>query len=71
MNHNRGVFGLNVGHLWDEGDRLGGLMNLILDAVTAGRLAPVVARSFPLKEAAAAHRFMHERRNIGKVVLTN
>jgi len=29
-----------------------------------------VDRSFPLAEAAAAHRYIHERRNIGKVVLT-
>jgi NADPH:quinone reductase-like Zn-dependent oxidoreductase len=28
-----------------------------------------VDRSFPLAEAAAAHRYIHERRNIGKVVL--
>jgi NADPH:quinone reductase-like Zn-dependent oxidoreductase len=29
----------------------------------------VVAASFPFGEAAAAHRLIHERRNVGKVVL--
>ena len=30
---------------------------------------PVVAESFPFDRAADAHRFIHERRNVGKVVL--
>jgi NADPH:quinone reductase-like Zn-dependent oxidoreductase len=29
-----------------------------------------VDRSFPLERAGEAHRYLHERRNIGKVVLT-
>ena len=70
MNHNRGVFGLNVGHLWDQRDQLGGVMNQILADVTAGRLVPIVARTFPLDQAADAHRFVHARQNVGKVVLT-
>jgi NADPH:quinone reductase len=35
----------------------------------AGLLRPVVGASFPLAEAAAAHRLIEERRSIGKVVL--
>lgn len=34
-----------------------------------GRLRPVVDRSFPLEEAADAHRWMAENRNLGKIVL--
>jgi NADPH:quinone reductase-like Zn-dependent oxidoreductase len=70
MNHNRGVFGLNVGHLWSERERLAEGMTLLLDEVGAGRLRPIVARTFPLDRAADAHRFMQSRSNIGKVVLT-
>jgi NADPH:quinone reductase-like Zn-dependent oxidoreductase len=70
MNRNRGVFGLNVGHLWSERDRLRDAMILLLDDVGAGRIRPVVARTFPLERAADAHRFMQTRSNIGKVVLT-
>jgi NADPH:quinone reductase-like Zn-dependent oxidoreductase len=29
-----------------------------------------VDRAFPFDEAAAAHRYIHERRNVGKVLLT-
>ena len=70
MNRNRGVFGLNLGHLWDERDRLADAMSQIFADVAAGRLRPVVARTFPLEQAAEAHRFIQARSNIGKVVLT-
>lgn len=70
MNRNRGIFGLNVGHLWDERRALLPLMELIMTELGAGRLRPVVARTFPLDRAADAHRFIQERANIGKVVLT-
>ena len=35
-----------------------------------GALRPVVAQSFPLERGGDAHRYMAERRNVGKVVLT-
>jgi NADPH:quinone reductase-like Zn-dependent oxidoreductase len=70
MNKNRGVFGLNLAHLWDERRQLTNAMQLLLLELEAGRLQPVVARSFPLEQAADAHRFIHSRANIGKVVLT-
>jgi len=70
INRNKGVFGLNVGHLWDQQRQLQPLMDLILSELRAGRLKPIVARTFPLDQAADAHRFIHSRANIGKVVLT-
>jgi synaptic vesicle membrane protein VAT-1 len=70
INRNRGVFGLNVGHLWDERKYLLPLMELIMSELGAGRLTPVVARTFPLEQAGDAHRFIQNRSNIGKVVLT-
>jgi putative PIG3 family NAD(P)H quinone oxidoreductase len=36
----------------------------------AGRVKPVVYRTFPLAEAAAAHRLMESSEHIGKIVLT-
>lgn len=35
----------------------------------SGALRPIVDREFPLAEAAAAHRYMEENRNFGKIVL--
>ena len=70
LNRNRGVFGLNVGHLWDEGRQVQPLFELLLQELGAGRLQPIVARTFPYERAADAHRFIQGRSNVGKVVLT-
>jgi len=70
INRNRGVFGLNLGHLWDEQRQLQTLMDLLLSELRAERLKPIVARTFPLDRVADAHRYIQDRSNIGKVVLT-
>ena len=70
INRNRGVFGLHVGHLWDQRSQLAPLMDMLMTELGAERLRPVVARSFPLEHAAEAHRYIQSRANIGKVVLT-
>jgi NADPH:quinone reductase-like Zn-dependent oxidoreductase len=61
---------LNVGHLWEERRQLQTLMNLLMTELNAGRLTPIVARTFPLERVADAHRYIQNRSNIGKVVLT-
>lgn len=70
INRNRGVFGLHVGHLWSERRQLQPLMDLVLTELGASRLEPIVAKTFPLERVADAHRYIHARSNIGKVVLT-
>jgi len=70
MNDNRTVAGVNLGQLWDEEDVLRPQIDALLEYARAGAIRPRVDRAFPLAEAAAAHRYIHERRNIGKVVLT-
>jgi NADPH:quinone reductase-like Zn-dependent oxidoreductase len=69
MNENKGVFGLNMLSWWEtEGDIKRAIYPLAAD-LESGALEPVVAESFPFERAADAHRFIHERRNVGKVVL--
>jgi NADPH:quinone reductase-like Zn-dependent oxidoreductase len=70
INRNRGVFGLHLGHLWDERRALAPLIDLLISELSAGRLTPIVARTFSLDRVAEAHRFIQARGNIGKVVLT-
>lgn len=70
INRNRGVFGLHVGHLWEERRQLQPLMDLMMTELSAGRIVPIVSRTFPLERVADAHRFIQSRSNIGKVVLT-
>jgi synaptic vesicle membrane protein VAT-1 len=70
MNHNRAVAGVNLGHLWNAERIVRPQIEALLGYARAGRIRPRVDRTFPLAEAAAAHRYIHERRNIGKIVLT-
>jgi len=70
MNDNKAVIGVNLGHLWDRVELLRGEMLSLLADYEAGRIKPVVGKTFPLAEAAAAHRFIQERKNVGKVILT-
>jgi NADPH:quinone reductase-like Zn-dependent oxidoreductase len=69
MNENKGVFGLNMLHWWDREGNLDRVVEPLRAALEAGELQPVVAQSFPFDAAGEAHRFMQERRNVGKVVL--
>ncbi len=69
MNENKGVFGLNMLSWWDREGNLDRVTEPLLADLQAGRLEPVVGASFPFAEAGAAHEFIGQRRNVGKVVL--
>ena len=69
MNENKGVFGLNMLAWWKTEGNLHRAIEPLSAELESGALEPVVAASFPFERAAEAHRFLHERRNIGKVVL--
>src|SRR6266404_9315704 len=69
MNRNKGVFGLNLGHLWSEGDKVAKWMSEILRGIDEGWIKPHVDRAFPFDQVGEAHRYIEERRNVGKVVL--
>jgi NADPH:quinone reductase-like Zn-dependent oxidoreductase len=70
MNENKGVFGVNMGHMWDEKHRIIGWMNEILALVESGVLVPPVDRTFSFEHAADAHQYIQDRKNVGKVLLT-
>ncbi len=69
MNENKGVFGLNMLSWWDREGSIDRLTEPLLDGLAKGELKPVVAEAFPFDRAPDAHRFIEERRNVGKVVL--
>jgi len=50
-------------------DRVQTLVAELVDDVAAGRLSVVLDRTFPLREAAAAHAYIESRRAVGRVVL--
>ena len=69
LNKNRGVFGLNLGHMWHEPEKVSVWMKEILDGVGEGWIRPHVDKAFPFAQAGDAHSYMEARKNIGKVVL--
>jgi NADPH:quinone reductase-like Zn-dependent oxidoreductase len=69
MNRNKGVFGLNLGHMWGEAEKIGLWANEIFRGVEEGWIQPHVDRSFTFDQIQEAHRHMEGRKNIGKVVL--
>jgi NADPH:quinone reductase-like Zn-dependent oxidoreductase len=70
MSDSKSVIGLNALTLWDQLGSLERYMGAIEAMVADGTVQPVVAESFPFERAPEAHRFLGERRNVGKVVLT-
>lgn len=69
INKNRGVFGLNLGHMWHEPEKVAVWMRDILRGVEEGWINPHVDQAFSFDEVGKAHRYLEERKNIGKVVL--
>ena len=69
MNSNKSVFGLNLGHMWGEGEKVAGWMREIMRGLSEGWVRPHVDRSFPFDQIADAHTHIESRKNIGKVVL--
>jgi NADPH:quinone reductase-like Zn-dependent oxidoreductase len=70
MSNSKSVIGLNMLTLWDAKGTLDEFIDPLRAWVDDGKLRPVVAEAFPLERGADAHRFILERRNVGKVVLT-
>jgi len=69
MNRNRTVSGVNLGHLWSRSDLLREELSALLDLWRTGAIKPRIDGVYPFAEAAAAHRRIGGRGNIGKVVL--
>ena len=68
MDKNRSVSGVNLGHLWDEGPLLEGHLQKLFDLYERGQFRPHVDKVFPLSEGADAHRYMQDRKNVGKLL---
>lgn len=69
INQNIGICGVNMGHMWHERERVTGWLDELLQRWSTGVLRPHVHAAVPFAEAAEAHRILHRRENLGKVVL--
>jgi NADPH:quinone reductase-like Zn-dependent oxidoreductase len=70
MSQSKSVIGLNMLKLWDAKGSLDDYVQPLRAWTDTGELRPVVAEAFPLERGPDAHRFIAERKNVGKVVLT-
>jgi NADPH:quinone reductase-like Zn-dependent oxidoreductase len=70
MRESKSVIGLNMLTIWDSKGSLDEYIRPLDDLMEQGIIDPVVAEAFPVENAADAHRYMSERKNVGKVVLT-
>jgi synaptic vesicle membrane protein VAT-1 len=66
---NKGIFGVNVGRLWDEPALLRRELEEVLKGFVAGDFRAIVDSEVPFAEARRAHERLQARENFGKVVL--
>jgi NADPH:quinone reductase-like Zn-dependent oxidoreductase len=69
LSKNRGVFGLNLGHMWHEPEKVAEWVQAIMAGVAEGWIRPHVDKAFPFAQAGDAHSYLEGRKNVGKVVL--
>ena len=69
MNDNRGVMGVNMGHMWHERERVGTWTRELMQLWADDVLRPRVHATVPFSNAKEAHRMLHDRENFGKVLL--
>eukprot|EP01097_Dermamoeba_algensis_P011709 TRINITY_DN9192_c0_g1_i1.p1 TRINITY_DN9192_c0_g1~~TRINITY_DN9192_c0_g1_i1.p1 ORF type:complete len:358 (+),score=86.01 TRINITY_DN9192_c0_g1_i1:88-1161(+) len=69
MNQNRSVSGINMLRYFDDPESLMSSVNSLLEMYEQGKIKPVIDKSFKFSEAAEAHKFLNDRKNVGKVLL--
>ncbi len=69
MSDCKSVIGINMLRYWDDHGSLENVMSPLLALIDEKVISPVIAEEFPLDRAGDAHRFIQERKNIGKVIL--
>lgn len=67
MSENRAVVGVHLGRLRPETIRQE--YEALFRYFAEGRIHPYVDKTYPLAQAPAAHQYIHDRKNVGKVLL--
>jgi NADPH:quinone reductase-like Zn-dependent oxidoreductase len=70
MAQNLTVIGVSLGVMDSRGALLRSELDELFRMYSAGKIKPVIGKTFPLDQAAAAHQYIHDRKNIGKVILS-
>jgi NADPH:quinone reductase-like Zn-dependent oxidoreductase len=69
LDHNRGVAGVNIGHLWGHPDLIRAEGTEILKLYDSGVVRPHIGSRYPFAEVTKAHEELEEGRNFGKIIL--
>ena len=69
MNDNRGVSGVNMGHLWDDVAFIAGEAEALVTLYSEGKIKPHIGGVFPFSRVAEAHAELENARVVGKIVL--
>jgi NADPH:quinone reductase-like Zn-dependent oxidoreductase len=56
--------------IWNKPERFARNRDLILNGLAEGRLKPIIAKTFPLREIVEAHRYLESNQQVGKIVVT-
>ena len=70
MKENVAVIGVSLGNLQSRGALLQREIEELFRLYADGKIKPVIGKIFPLAQAGAAHQYIQDRKNIGKVILT-
>jgi NADPH:quinone reductase-like Zn-dependent oxidoreductase len=70
MKKGTSIIGVNLGQARSRGDHLRSELNEIFRLYAEGKVKPIVSKTFPLEQASAAHQFVQQRKNTGKVILS-
>ncbi|MFZ1203417.1 MAG: medium chain dehydrogenase/reductase family protein [Candidatus Acidiferrales bacterium] len=70
MEKNATIIGVNLRGVRARGSLLRQELDDVFRMYTDGKIKPVIAKMFPLEQAAEAHAYIQARKNIGKVILS-
>ena len=70
MEKNAAVIGVNLGRVRARGSLLRKELEDVFRLYADGKIKPVISKTFALEQAAEAHQYVQDRKNIGKVLLS-
>ncbi|MBN2195105.1 MAG: zinc-binding dehydrogenase [Polyangiaceae bacterium] len=69
LDDNRGVAGVNIGHLWEHAQLVRREGLAVIDLCGRGRIRPHMGSRYPFSRVAEAHEELESGRNAGKILL--
>lgn len=67
---NLSIRGWVASTIWNHPDRFARARELILRGLAHGRLRPVIAKTFALRDIVDAHRYLESNQQVGKIIVT-